>query len=382
MNPAGHSALTRATTRVLVVDNDPNLVETLCQTLGEQGYEAQGFSDAKSALGVLLKSQFDLLLCDLGMPEMKGFAFLRGTRELDPNLIGIIITGQSTLDTAVEAMKAGAFDYILKPVNLNLVFPVLERGLAMRRLRLENGALQLRVHERTAELEAINRELAAFAYSISHDLRAPVRAVSGFANFLMKDFAPQLPADAVQLVNVISNSAAQMGRMIDSLLELSRLGRRQIEQEPVDMVELVREVVADLTRPPGPTHATVEIGALPPCVGDAILLRQVWVNLVSNALKFTGKRAEARIEIGSRKEGELPAYFVQDNGTGFDSHYAERLFTPFRRLHGNEFPGEGIGLSIVKRIVERHGGKVWAEAEVDQGATFYFTINSEKGVGS
>src|SRR5262249_15670010 len=152
----------------------------------EYGYEAQGFSDAKSALGVLLKSQFDLLLCDLGMPEMKGFAFLRGARELDSNLIGIVITGQSAIDTAVEAMKAGAFDYIVKPLKLSLILPVLERGLTMRRLRLENASLQLRVNEHTAELETINRELEAFAYSISHDLRAPVRAVSGFANFLKK----------------------------------------------------------------------------------------------------------------------------------------------------------------------------------------------------
>jgi two-component system sensor histidine kinase/response regulator len=361
--------------RLIVVDDEGPLLEALCRTLREVGYEATGFLSARAALAALANSKFDLLLCDLRMPEMEGIALLRAARELDPDLVGIIMTGQGTIDTAIEAMKAGALDYVLKPFKLSIVLPVLERGLAMRRLRMENTALQQRVNERTAELEGMNRELEAFAYSISHDLRAPVRAVSGFANFLKQDFGGLLPPEGLQLLEVIRGSALQMGRMIDALLELSRLGRHPIEQEPVEMAALAAEVVADLKRLPGADHATIEVGGLRPCFGDPALLRQVWTNLVSNALKFSARRQEARVEIGCQDEAGRAVYFVRDNGAGFDSRYTERLFAPFRRLHGEEFEGHGVGLSIVKRIVERHGGQVRAESEVDRGATFYFTIN-------
>jgi two-component system sensor histidine kinase/response regulator len=366
--------------RLIVVDDEGALLEALCTTLRHAGYDTTGFRSAKAALAALEGSRFDLMLCDLRMPEMEGIALLRAARQIDPDLAGIIITGQGTIDTAIEAMKAGALDYILKPFKLTNVLPALERGLAMRKLRIENAALQRRVKERTADLEAMNRELEAFAYSISHDLRAPVRAVSGFANFLKQDFAKQLPPEAVQLVDVISGSATQMGRMIDSLLELSRMGRHLITQKPVDMASLVAEIVADLNRT-SVKHARVEVGTLGTCFGDPYLLRQVWVNLVSNALKFTSRRKNAHVEIGGREEAGRTVYFVRDNGAGFDARYAERLFAPFRRLHGAEFEGHGIGLSIVKRIVERHGGRVWAESKLDRGATFYFTINV-KGTNS
>jgi signal transduction histidine kinase len=362
--------------RIMVVDDDTAVVDALCGTLRERGYDIGGFVSATAALTALKDSRFDLLLCDLNMPEMEGIPFLRAAREIDPDLAGIIITGQGTIDTAIEAMKAGALDYILKPFKLSIVLPVLERGLAMRKLRLENAALQQRVSERTAELEGMNRELEAFAYSISHDLRAPVRAVSGFANFLKQDYGDQLPAGGHQLLEVINSSALQMGRMIDSLLELSQLGRRPIELEPVDMAALVAEVVAELQRLPQANRAAVEVGPLPSCSGDPLLLRQVWTNLVSNALKFSARRQQARVEIGGRDEADQLTYFVRDNGTGFDSRYSDRLFNPFRRLHGEEFEGHGVGLSIVKRVVERHGGRVRAESELDRGATFYFTIKA------
>jgi len=224
-------------------------------------------------------------------------------------------------------------------------------------------------------LAAANRELEAFSYSVSHDLRAPLRAIDGFARILVEDHAPRLDADARRALDVVRENAQRMGRLIDDLLALSRLGRKELVRTPVDVGALVRAVVDEVARLEPDRVVAVTIGELPVTVADAGMLRQVFANLVGNAFKYTRRTADPRVEIGSVRDASGVVYFVRDNGTGFDMRSANRLFQVFHRLHrADEFEGTGIGLATVQRIVQRHGGRVWAEGAVGRGATFRFTL--------
>jgi signal transduction histidine kinase len=361
--------------RILIVDDEVAQMKALCAILREHDYETVGFPAPNAALAALQDGRFDLLLTDMMMPEMDGIALLQAARQIDPDLVGVMMTGAGTIATAVEAMKAGALDYILKPFDLSIILPVLSRALAMRRLRRVNAQLDEGLRQRTAELEAANKELEAFSYSVSHDLRAPLRAIDGFSNLLLIDHARTLPSEAQRLLNNISLNAKRMGQLIDDLLGFSRLTRQPLSRQLVSVSALVQGVLRDLRKEQSTRSLEVSVAALPDCHGDPSLLTQVFVNLLSNALKFTRHRTTAKIEIGCQRHGREQVYFVRDNGAGFDMQYAEKLFGVFQRFHrAEEFEGTGIGLSIVQRIVHRHGGRIWAEAHVDQGAAFYFTI--------
>ena len=241
------------------------------------------------------------------------------------------------------------------------------------RIRGLNEHLERRVHRRTAELERSNRELESFNYSVSHDLRAPVGVIACFASMIRMDFAKQLPAEVVQHLAHIEKNAEQMTRLIDNLLEFSRMGRTVLARAPVKMRPLVDDVVRELQESDG--GAKPIVGELPTAIGDAELLRQVWQNLIGNALKFSGKGAARRVEVGHANTMAGAAYYVRDNGTGFDMRHAAKLFGMFERLHAPaEFDGTGIGLAISRRVVELHGGRIWAQSAPGQGATFWFTL--------
>jgi len=237
------------------------------------------------------------------------------------------------------------------------------------------NSLEQRVVERTAQLEAANKELEAFSYSVSHDLRAPLRAIDGFSRILIKDHAQKLPEEEVRLLGLVRSNTQQMGRLIDDLLSFSRLSRQPVNRRTVNTADLVHQALETLQGDLEGRDVEIEIGDLPACQGDPTLIEQVWMNLLSNALKFTREREVARIEIGCEdREGEQ-IYFVKDNGVGFDMQYEDKLFGVFQRLHRNDkFEGTGVGLAIVQRIIQRHGGRVWAEAKLNVGATFYFTF--------
>ncbi|MGE5468370.1 MAG: MASE3 domain-containing protein [Ignavibacteria bacterium] len=257
--------------------------------------------------------------------------------------------------------------------GITVVRARIELTQAEAQIREFNRDLEHRVVERTAQLEAANKELEAFSYSISHDLRAPLRAIDGFSQILSEDYADRLDADGQHHLSTIRAGAQRLGELIDDILTFSRTSRQELAFAPVDMNRLVREAF-DEVRPEG-REIVLQAAELPPAKGDPTLIRQVLVNLLSNAVKFTAGRSPAVIEVSGTVEGPEAVYCVKDNGAGFDMRYADKLFGVFQRLHrASDYEGTGIGLAIVKRIVVRHGGRVWANAEPGAGARFYFTL--------
>lgn len=361
--------------KILIVDDEAVLVRTLCKGLGRLGYETVGFSTPSTALAELQKTEFDLLLTDLMMPEMDGIELLQAALKKQPHLVGIIMTGQGTIATAVEAMKTGALDYILKPFELEAILPVLERALEVRRLRLENEALERQVRERTAQLEAANQELEAFAYSVSHDLRAPVRHIGSFAN-LIRQSEPVFSEPGRRYLDLIAGSAKRMAQIIDGLLEFSRNSHAEMRHARVNLPALVDEIIQRLRPETEGRNISWKTGTLPEVQADTALLQQAITNLLLNAIKYTRRRNPAEIEIGCLNDsGHEATIFVRDNGAGFDMKQADKLFGVFQRLHSaDEFEGIGIGLANVRRIIARHGGRTWAEGKVDAGAAFYLTL--------
>jgi PAS domain S-box-containing protein len=245
-------------------------------------------------------------------------------------------------------------------------------------IRQLNQELEHRVAQRTEQLEAANKELEAFSYSVSHDLRAPLRSVHGFTKILVEDYTQALDDEGKRICGVISSSAAQMGELIDDLLNFSRIGRSSMNPSLVEMKKMTSSIFEGISSPSEKERINLKIGKLPKVPGDLALLSQVWTNLISNAIKYSSKNLNPEIKIGSSISEKMVTYYIQDNGVGFDMQYSHKLFGVFQRLHTDaEFEGNGVGLAIVKRIVLRHGGKVWAEGTIGKGATFYFSLPRE-----
>ncbi|MCC7451972.1 MAG: CHASE3 domain-containing protein [Anaerolineae bacterium] len=296
----------------------------------------------------------------------------------------VVETGQSLIrDSLVYEDVYGGGQRLTRAYDVRLTklgdgFVVIWRDVTERkRAEEEIQRLNADLKRRAAALEAANQELESCSYSVSHDLRAPLRAINGFSRILLEEYAPQLNAEAVSYLQKVQNNGQRMGDLIDDLLTFSRLSRQPLKKQTVSLAELVRHVFEELRSEQDDRRIELVISDLPPCQADPALLRQVILNLLGNALKFTNKRDVARIEIGYQQANGVPVFFIRDNGTGFDMQYANKLFGVFQRLHSaQEYPGTGVGLAIVQRVIARHGGRVWADSAINQGATFYFTVEA------
>lgn len=406
---------------ILLVDDRPENLVTLEAVLDQPGHQLVRATSGQEALRALLDEEFAVILLDVQLPGMDGFetAALIRTREQTRHTPIIFLTAVDRSDDQVARGYAlGAVDYLFKPfdpdilkakvqvfidlyrktrevkqLNAELEARVEERTRALRRTNGElqreirerrraeaavrelNTELEDRVRERTAALEAANDDLKAFSYSVSHDLRAPLRRVEWFGKMLNEEYAGRLDDTGRQYLERLIASSRRMDGLIEDMLKLSMVGSREMVWEQVDLTDLVRQIVAELRAGLEDREVTFQVAEDVTVRGDPGLLRLALQNLLGNAIKFTGQRADARVTFGTTKHEGRSACFVQDNGIGFDMRTAGRLFEPFQRLHTSPaFPGTGIGLAIVRRVIRRHGGLLWAEAVPDEGATFYFTL--------
>jgi light-regulated signal transduction histidine kinase (bacteriophytochrome) len=293
-------------------------------------------------------------------------------------LIGAISFGGEPGPFPAEQMS------IAREVATQLAIAVAQARL-YDRVRRHADELELRVAERTAELQTANKELDAFSYSVSHDLRAPLRAVDGYARMLEEDYAGTLDPEGKRLLGVVRASSQQMGRLIDDLLAFSRLGREQLRTRPLQLNELVREIIGEARPENDGRNIEFIVGDLGTADADPALIKQALANLLGNAIKFTRGKDPAVVEIGTgngANASDAGTYYVKDNGAGFDMKYYDKLFGVFQRLHSNaEYPGTGVGLAIVQRIIRRHGGRVWADSTPGLGSAFYFTLHDDRVEG-
>jgi light-regulated signal transduction histidine kinase (bacteriophytochrome) len=293
------------------------------------------------------------------------------------------ITGPlNKLTAATAAMAAGDYAVSFETDRRDEIGKLARAFNAMiHQVKSAQDNLEKKVEDRTRQLNTTNQELEAFSYSVSHDLRAPLRAISGFAKILKEDYAVSLDGEANRLTDKVISNARKMGQLIDDLISFSKTAGKELKQQRVNMDKLANSCMTELLQQEPPHKYHVQVHALPDCQGDEALIRQVWMNLISNAIKYSAKTPEPRIEIGCGKNA-VPSYFIRDNGVGFDMKYAPKLFGVFQRLHNqNEFEGQGIGLALVKRIINRHHGDISVEATQGAGAAFFFSIPNSKTNG-
>jgi signal transduction histidine kinase len=369
---------------LLVEDNagDARLIqESLAETNGAP-FDLEIADRLGHALKRLGDEGIDALLLDLGLPDSKGQETFDRAKAGAPGVPIIILTGLGDEALALKMVQEGAQDYITK-LNLDggtlarVIRYAIARERAEQQIRRFNEDLEDRVNARTAELEAANKELEAFSYSVSHDLRAPLRHIDGFSRILTESCASQLNEEGQKCLQRICEATEHMGRLIDDLLKLSRVGRHSLNIETVALNTVIERVLADFSTETEGRQIKWLIEELPSARCDSGLIRQVFGNLIGNAIKYTRKQPDAVVEVGQTLARGTPAFFVRDNGAGFDMKHAGKLFGAFQRLHDDrEFEGSGIGLATVQRIIARHGGRIWAEAEPHKGATFYFTLES------
>lgn len=371
---------------ILLVDDKPENLAVLETILEGPEYRLTKAKSAQEALMALIRTDFALLVLDIRMPETSGIelAQIIKSRKRTRDIPIIFLTAHYAEDEHVlSGYSAGAVDYLTKPVSpVILKSKVAVFGELYRKTKALND-LNQKLNRRNEELLAANQELEAFSYTVSHDLRAPLRHVSGYIEILRAHAASSLDEESLRYLDLIQQSAGKLGDLIDHFLAFARMGRSDLHISPVDMNELVQQVVDDLRPETEGRQIEWQIATLPKVHADPDMMRQVWVNLLSNAVKYTRPRDLARIEVGCDVSPPREfVFFVRDNGVGFNMQYANKLFGVFQRLHKEkEFEGTGIGLANVRRIVHRHGGRTVAEGTLNAGATISFTLKKSSEWG-
>lgn len=389
--------------KILMVDDREENLSALESILQDENYELFKAHSGKEALSYLLKDlDFHLILLDVLMPIMNGFetAELIYQRDKLKNIPIIFLTAMDIEGNIYKGYQAGAIDYISKPIIPDLLKVKVKAFVELseknrelirqeKKLRLANKKLELEVQERKMSEEKIRKlnedlerkleevqSLDSFNYSISHDLNSPLNAIMALTDILQHMPPEKVDSDVLEIVGHINKSVERMSRLIKDLLQFSRQVNVEIEKKENNMAEIVEEVVHDIALSTPLNQTEIIVHKLPNAVGDQSMLKQVWTNLISNAIKYSQKKEKPRVEIGVQQQNGKLVYFVKDNGAGFDMRNYNRLFKVFQRLHPDkEFKGTGVGLALVKRIVDRHDGRIWAESNVGQGTNFYFTLN-------
>jgi len=388
---------------ILLVDDSKELNDAAARVLRKSGFNVIQAFDGTECLSLLSSVKPHIVLLDVVMPGMDGIEVCRKIKS-DPgtaNSFVVLLSGMRVSpDQQADGLNAGADGYIVRPVqNSELVARInsamrlvdseknlsnalansqrneSKRKKAEKKTRLLNEELELRVAQRTEQLEAAIKELSDFSYSVAHDLRAPLRAVSCYSSILEGHFEKYMDDEGRRLFSIVKSNGTRMGELIDALLLYTNTGRGELNSGFVEMNDIVNKVIAELTPLYPGINFKIDVEALPPAEANEHMIKEVWSNLISNALKFSSRSESPQNTIGSGKFENMIEYYIKDNGAGFDQRFVNKLFNVFERLHTtDEFTGHGIGLAIVRRIIHRHDGTVRAEGEVGKGATFYFTL--------
>ncbi|WP_370263567.1 PAS domain S-box protein [Limnobacter sp.] len=362
-------------TRLLLVDDERPQLEALSSLLQDAGFGVRAYPDPEQALEALRVEAFDLLLTDLRLPGMSGLDLVQQAKAIDPDLCAVLMTGHGSIQTAVDAMKVGVLDYILKPFKVSDIMPVIHRALEVRRLRRENKALLEYMADSNQRLTELNAELDTFAGRVAHDLNSLIHIIQGFAGSLQRRAANKLDEQELRYLNRIGETSERGGQLVSDLLAFARLGTGDLKVQMVALGEVVEKARAQVEAGQQETKTIWHIGQMPELEGDESLLEQVFTNLFSNAVKFSQIRDVPEITVEATVDGEMVDICVSDNGAGFDPDKIDRLFKPFQRLHNaHDFQGHGMGLANVKRIIERHGGYIQAHSVPGEGASFTFTL--------
>ena len=377
---ASNGVAAQSGARIMIVEDERILALDLAETLDELGYTVAGTaSRGEEAIELARRLDPQLILMDVRLDgDIDGITAAETIRD-EHDVPVVFLTAHADDDTLQRATSTEASAYLVKPFkppDLRCVIEIaLHKHAADMRLRENERWLEQTLQHRTAALEAANRELEAFNYSVAHDLRAPLRGIDSFSQLLIERYSQRLDTEGLAYLNRVRAAASRMSQLIDALLSLAQVGRSELQPLDLDFSQLVQSAASEVAAAnPGRSVPTVIAPGMR-AYGDSRLLRIVVANLLENAWKFTARRQRPAVEVGPVQNTALPTYYVRDNGAGFDPAYASRLFGAFQRLHPDrEFPGTGIGLAIVQRVIARHGGTVWADSRPEQGATFYFTL--------
>lgn len=387
--------------RVLHLEDDLDDAELIKATLNAEGIECDAVrvETRDDFIASMTCTAFDMIFADYSLPSFDGLEALAIAMNMCPDAPFIFVSGKMGEELAIDTLKSGATDYVVKQ-RLSRLAPSVLRALkemgdraklreAEGEVRKHQEHLEELVRERTAELEKVNEELRAsyrdmesFSYSASHDLRSPLIVIGGFSQILLEDYGDKLDDNGRHLLKAVRENSAKMAQLIEDLLAFARVSTKELKKSTIDMKALAEETFEEIKAAYEDRRIELRVDNILPAYGDPPMVRQVFANLLSNAVKFTTQRADAIIEIGGSRDGHENVYFVKDNGAGFDMQYSGKLFGLFNRAHlHEEYKGTGVGLAIVKRTIEKHGGRVWAEGEPGSGATFYFSLPAEGGAG-